>query len=187
MIGLILIGESNSGKSTIGHKIAEISGARYISSGDIARRMATTDKERDSLNSGNMAPEQLMRENILKEIVLGDMIHENDNNAFILDGFPRFEDQYRWLKENLSCKLIFAHMYAPYDVILERARSRGRDDDKSIGIKHQFFIDKTLPMISAIIDDNNDMYVIHTESNEDKDIKIKLLSDILGGKDANNS
>ena len=39
MIGVIMLGASNSGKSTIGKVVAERLNLRYIASGDIARQM----------------------------------------------------------------------------------------------------------------------------------------------------
>ena len=60
---------------------------RYISSGDIARQMHVD----DLLNKGELAPEDEMRKRVLESI--------NDTQvSYVLDGCPRFYEQYAWLK-----------------------------------------------------------------------------------------
>lgn len=143
-LGIVLLGQSNSGKSTIGKAVADKMGMTYISSGDIARDMS---KEiTDVLNRGELAPENIMRERILVAInsVEGD---------FILDGFPRFEDQYEWLNQIVGedVKFIYVIIDVSNDDIYHRAMRRGRCDDKSIVQKMEWFYTHTQPMIEQII------------------------------------
>jgi adenylate kinase family enzyme len=140
MVGIVLVGQSNSGKSAIGRQVASKFGMRYISSGDIARSMNDI---QDSLNSGEMAPEDRMRNAVLRSIA-------SCNMSYILDGFPRFYEQYEWLRGAVNHKLVFIYIYVPINDILKRARLRGRDDDNSIGRKIEYFGENTFPMINKI-------------------------------------
>ena len=77
MIGIIMLGESNSGKSTISKivqkKLAKNGvNVRYISTGDLARQFA----DANELNAGQMADEQTMRNEIIKAV-------RSDNTSFI--------------------------------------------------------------------------------------------------------
>ena len=142
MFGIILLGKSNSGKSTIGKKVAEVLGIRYISSGDIARDM-NDKKTQEELNAGKLAPEDEMRKCILTEI--------NNGESYVLDGFPRFYEQYEWINLQISHELVYVFIDASDEDIISRAKSRGRDDDESIMKKLEFYQEKTLPMIKEII------------------------------------
>lgn len=162
---ITLIGESNCGKSTIGKRLADALDIKYVSSGDIARSMSE-DVNR-SLNNGDLAPEDAMREEILKRI-------SDTNGNLILDGFPRFEDQYRWLNE-FGYGIINIVIEVPYSQIVERARSRHREDDCSIEKKHKFYEESTLPMINDIAKHGD----IWTYSNFDGEIDetVNLICD----------
>ena len=142
MFGIILLGKSNSGKSTIGKKVAEVLGIRYISSGDIARGM-NDKKTQEELNEGKLAPEDEMRKCVLAEINKGD--------SYILDGFPRFYDQYEWINQQISHNLVYVFIDVSDEDVISRAKLRGRDDDESIAKKLEFYREETYPMIKEII------------------------------------
>lgn len=152
MVGIILLGQSNSGKSTIGKAVARMLGIRYISSGDIARSM---DIQKD-LNSGKMAPEDKMREMILQKI--------SHNEPYILDGFPRFYEQYEWLNQHVNYPLIYMNIDVPREDILARAALRNRSDDDSINKKMQFYEEKTEPMIRKMIRNGEYVYNINNSN-----------------------
>lgn len=157
MIGIVLLGQSNSGKSTIGKVVASRLGIEYISSGDIARSINDVQVQED-LNSGELAPEDIIRKKLLHKI------NSCSSEAYILDGFPRFYEQYEWLHQSTGNDLVYVYVDVPYEDILERAKLRQRDDDKSIEKKMQFFKDKTAPMLREMFD-NEDIYIIDN-SNE---------------------
>lgn len=173
MIGVILLGESNSGKSTIGREVAKKLNMRYISSGDIARKMSEDVQEQ--LNNGKLAPEQEMREAILKSI-------NNDTTPFMLDGFPRFYDQYEWINQSVGCEFVYIIIDVPRDDIISRATSRGREDDNAIFEKIKFYDENTRPMIEEmIINENENIYCINNPNNADISNGIELLYNILEG------
>lgn len=181
MVGIILIGQSNSGKSAIGKEVAKKLGIRYISSGDIARSMSDI---QDTLNSGGMAPESMMRKAVFDTIT-------SKSGSYILDGFPRFTSQYEWLLHTLNwwynCrtsvithKLIFVYVDVSKRDILSRAKLRGRDDDGSIKRKMKYFEENTLPMFRNIMEDkDNIVYTIKNGNNTDIQKNINKLSKIV--------
>lgn len=153
MIGIIMLGESNSGKSTISKvvqkKLAENGvNVRYISTGDLARQFADTNE----LNAGKMADEQTMRNEIIKAI-------RSDNTSFILDGCPRFYQQYVWMNSVFDIRFVYFYISVPYWQIVERARKRGRSDDDAIITKHKYFYDNTLPMVEQIFKNGEEIYL----------------------------
>lgn len=150
MLGIVMLGASNSGKSTIGKVVARNLDLRYISSGDIARRM-NVDAE---LAKGKLAPEEEMRKRILSAINSGD-------KSFILDGFPRFYDQYEWLNMVTDCEFIYIVIDVPDEQLIRRATNRGRGDDEAIMAKLEFWHEQTVPMIDDIINADNAVYNIN--------------------------
>ena len=106
MTGIIMLGVTTSGKSTIGKYLANELGLRYISSGDIARQMHVD----ELLNKGELAPEDEMRKRILEAI--------NDTQvSYVLDGCPRFYEQYAWLKGSIDHRLVFMDIYILHHVL----------------------------------------------------------------------
>lgn len=168
MVGIILIGQSNSGKSAIGKVVAERLGIRYISSGDIARSMKDV---QDNLNSGELAPEERMRSEIIRKIAMCDI-------SYILDGFPRFYEQYEWLNQTVIHDLIYIYIDVPEPDILSRASLRNRCDDGSIEKKIKFFKEHTEPMVQEILG-NEDVYIIDNSNDKNVEDNINKLSKIV--------
>ena len=171
MIGIILLGQSNSGKSTLGMEVANRLGIRYISSGDIARSMKD-EQVQEELVKGEMAPEDEMRSMVLHEINSSDV-------PYILDGFPRFYDQYIWMNNNINYDLIYVYIDVPHKDILARAMTRNRDDDGYISKKIQFFEENTEPMIRKILDNDEHIYIIDNSNNRSIKDNIGVLTKIV--------
>lgn len=171
MLGVILLGESNSGKSTMGKAVAEILGMRYISSGDIARKMQDC---QDALNNGELAPELQMREEILATI-------NGDDKPFILDGFPRFYEQYEWLNTSTSYEFVYIYIDVPHEQVVERALKRNRADDASIEQKFEFYKKHTLPMIEEIMAVEDNTHIIVNTDDIDINRSIRRMSGIVEG------
>lgn len=170
MIGIIMLGESNSGKSTISKvvqkKLAENGvNVRYISTGDLARQFA----DANELNTGQMADEQTMRNEIIKVVRSG-------NTSFILDGCPRFYQQYVWMNSVFDIRFVYFYISVPYWQIVERARKRGRSDDDAIITKHKYFYDNTLPMVEQIFKNGDEIYLHDNPDGTDTE---KLADNIM--------
>lgn len=152
MNGIILLGPPGSGKSTVGRELAKQLNMVYVSSGDIARRLAEKDEwTSESLDSGGMANEDLMRKEIygiLYEINVR-------NREFVLDGFPRFEEQWEWLRGKFPIiKSVFVD--TPVYKCIDRLRKRGRRDDVNgvMDNRFDFYTGNTQPMIDKHITDS---------------------------------
>lgn len=169
MIGVIMLGASNSGKSTIGKVVAERLNLRYIASGDIARQMNIN----SDLAEGKLAPEDEMRRRILSTI-------NDSNESFILDGFPRFYDQYEWLNTTIDCELfIYIIVDVPEEQLIQRAINRGRDDDGAIKAKLEFWHKQTVPMIIDIINASEVTYNINNADGSNIEDNIQSVCDIV--------
>lgn len=170
MCGVVLLGMPGSGKSTIGRMMSMNYGYGYISSGDIARKMADNNEAiRTDLNMGRLAPEYRMR------IAIGNQINDairRDMN-FILDGFPRFEGQYCWLRNMFpNLRLVCVEIYVSEDNARYRCKKRARDDDKAISQRIDYYKENTMPLLKYCdfkVDNNGNRSdewfaeVIHTE------------------------
>lgn len=159
---IVLVGGPCSGKSSVGKLVAQKLDIEYISSGDIAREMAKHDSVIDnSLNNGNLAPENQMRKSIWSRLV--HCFDEMYEDVAILDGFPRFGEQAEWLRKILpaSINIKYVLFHVPMSTIIERSTHRNRADDKSLenrikyyyGITYKELYDRIDVVIDA--DENN--------------------------------
>lgn len=154
---IVLVGPPCSGKSAVGKEVASKIRATYISSGDIAREMAKNDESvHNNLLAGKMAPEESMR-NMIADIIY----HELDKyqylpfkSTFILDGFPRFGDQAKWLQNNFGEELDIKYVlfHAPLSTIIERSAKRNRGDDKSLHERLKYYFGITYKELCEYID-----------------------------------
>lgn len=171
---IVLIGPPCSGKSTIGKALADKLGYKYVSSGDIARKMADEDGTTDSLNAGNMAPEDRMRNEIKK-------VFECENNI-ILDGFPRFYEQYKWMVKHCKVSLPFAFVVIDVSIneLFSRVVNRNRADDVAIRERMNYYMEHTAPMISEIRKVSKTIDVNNNNPNIDR--TVDMLTDYLRGR-----
>lgn len=165
---MVLVGAPCSGKSTIGKATAEEFGnATYISSGEIARKMASKDANvQMNLHSGMLAPERQMRDAIKREISRA--INIDNKDVVILDGFPRFGAQAEWLEDFLTkfFHIKYVLIDTPEDILRNRAKNRSRDDDNNFEKRLIYYKETTLPELISRINyriytgySSNDTYV----------------------------
>lgn len=149
---VVLIGGPCSGKSSAGKIAAERLIAKYISSGDIARKMAEQDtKVKTNLNMGIMAPESKMREAISKN--LWKHFYERNENLVIIDGFPRFGNQADWLRNEFhDIDIRYVLIHAPSHVLRDRAKNRNRSDDGSFEKRLAYYNEITYKELYVYID-----------------------------------
>lgn len=169
---IVLVGGPCSGKSSIGKIAAKNLHAKYISSGDIARKMARCDVDAQiNLDKGNLAPEDEMRSAIGREIKKA----VKTNDVVILDGFPRFNEQAEWLMDNF-CDIInvrYILVHAPSWVLRKRAEDRGRADDGSFDKRYSYYRNVTYKQLYCRLDT-----VIHTD-NMDAEVCATVLEDFI--------
>lgn len=99
----------------------------YISSGDIARRLST-EADKSHMADGNLFP----HEDTLRTEIYDTIVKRRSSGAELvfLDGFPRFDNQVRWLLENTFIGPetgFLVQIMGDKDLVM-RARSRMRDD-----------------------------------------------------------
>ena len=121
---IVLFGLAGSGKGTQGKALAELFGWRWLSVGQIIR---DTGVYNERINRGELIPDKdvidLMNKQIQKT--------EAEGFDVILDGYPRTEEQARYLVENMSDKIDGAIILeVPKEELYERLALRGRDDDQ---------------------------------------------------------
>ena len=150
---IILVGPPCCGKSSVGKTVASRLGIDYISSGDIARRMAQSNMQvSDDLAGGKMAPEDEMRRIISEK--LWQRLIKRDKNTVILDGFPRFGEQAVWLRDLLphAIDIKYVLLDVPLSTIIERSADRNRIDDKSLEQRLKYYYNITYKELSGYID-----------------------------------
>lgn len=139
----VMVGAPCSGKSHLAREICKYFGdLPYISSGEIARNMG--DEVNEDLKNGKLAPEEVMRSEVANVL--------DKYQSFVLDGFPRFMNQYEWLKkiDANRHKLVFIIVDVAVIDAVNRNISRNRDDADVFGKRIKWFIDNTVPMINSI-------------------------------------
>jgi len=122
-----------SGKTTVARALIDSSREviARISSGDIAKKLST-DTEIAHMAKGNLFPfEDPLREEIYTTI------HKRRTSGaeiIILDGFPRFDDQVKWMLENQFAGTVMEGCFIQIigEDIQTRALGRMRDDQDSI-------------------------------------------------------
>ena len=172
MLCIVLYGAPGCGKSTIGKMAAQNLGIKYISSGDIARKHATHD-ELEDLNNGMMFNEDRMRS----------MVHDEikcmcDNDMLILDGFPRFKEQFDWMIRNLSYKAEFIQCIIDTPILeaITRVNNRNRSDINGTSMRFEYYINSTLPLIDSL---RGTAYTIYNSDNEQIDDVVESLIHII--------
>jgi adenylate kinase len=122
---LILLGPQGAGKGTQAGRLAEKTGAKHISTGDIVRSEIKSGSElgrkvQDYNDRGELVPDEIIVE-MAKP-------HLKENDSWLLDGFPRTEAQARALDEALEeigAELDAAvALEAPDDLLVERLSGR---------------------------------------------------------------
>jgi len=126
---IILLGPQGAGKGTQAQRLAQKTGAKHISTGDIVRA---------EIKSGSELGQKVQDYNDRGELVPDEIIVEmakpylDDADAWLLDGFPRNEAQAKALDEaldDLGIELDAAvALEAPDDELVERLSGRRTSD-----------------------------------------------------------
>jgi adenylate kinase len=169
---IVLMGVAGSGKSMQGRLQADEHGYAWISTGEILR-VLITGKRRQEMLQGNL----LNDEEMIK--VLDTVFNVIDTKQqFILDGFPRTVVQADWLLENVDkgrfSLTAVIHLSASKDIVRERLKKRGRQDDNEEAITKRFdeYEAVTVPIINHFrqlgihvydIDGGKDPTTVHQE------------------------
>ena len=145
---ILFFGPVGAGKSVQGKLLAARHDWKWVSTGEIFR--ASTDPGvKELLNQGHLIDDETTHK------VLQDALEKlHDQEHIILDGFPRNEDQTKWLLEKLPSlgrKLVMAIVLeVPDEETIERLTKRGRHDDTPEAIKRR--LDIYYNQVNPVID-----------------------------------
>ena len=129
----IFLGPPASGKGTQAVKLAKKLGIAHISTGDLLREEVKNETKlgleaREYMNSGKLVPTELFGR------ILVDRISQPDcQKGYILDGFPRTEEQAQMIdelnsKENAKIKVL--QLVVDEDKLIERMTSRAKHQNR---------------------------------------------------------
>ncbi len=149
---IVLLGKQGSGKGTQGERLAQRFGMQHLSTGQMLRDSATA-----GVKAGRAAKEHMDRGELVPDDVVVAVVRERFENpsevepGFVLDGFPRTEIQALELDEILAHAPldVVIDLDVPTDVVVERMRARGREDDteESIRRRLELYDSETKPLV----------------------------------------
>lgn len=159
MTRLLLIGPPGAGKGTQAVRLAELYAIPAISTGDIFRSNVKNETElgkeaKAYMDAGDNVPDSLTN------ALIRHRLEESDCKAgFLLDGYPRTQDQVRELDEFLAghgfALDAVVELVADPDIVVERLRLRaaeqGRSDDDEAVVRHRLEVYRaqTAPLIDV--------------------------------------
>ena len=130
---VLLFGPPGSGKSTQGALLSEHLGIPHFSIGELLRARAEGDSDESRAIAAKMKAGDLVDDSTVYETLKTNLQADSTPNGFILDGFPRTEQQIPML-EKLARELALEEYIAldisvPAEVTRTRLLQRGRADD----------------------------------------------------------
>ena len=149
---MVLLGKQGSGKGTQGERLAKHFAIQHLSTGQMFRDSASADvkvglEAKGFMDRGELVPDDLVvavveeRFTNPREVVPG----------FVLDGFPRTEHQALALDRILGDHGldIVIDLEVPTEVVMERMRTRGREDDTDDSIRRrlELYETETKPLV----------------------------------------
>ena len=149
---MVLLGKQGSGKGTQGQRLADHFSMQHLSTGQMFRDSASA-----GVKVGLEAKAFMDRGELVPDDLVVAVVAERFQNprevtpGFVLDGFPRTEQQALELDRILGQHPIdiVIDLDVPTDVVVERMRSRGREDDteESIRRRLELYETETKPLV----------------------------------------
>lgn len=147
---ILILGPQGSGKGTQAKRIAAVYDAPHVATGDMFRAAVAEASELGKrvapiLEEGRLVPDDLTIELIRERLA--------EEDAFVLDGFPRTVAQAEALEQGLAArgrKLDAAVLIdVPDDEVVGRLALRGREDDRPEVVRERLRVyhDATEPLI----------------------------------------
>ena len=149
---MVLLGKQGSGKGTQGERLAAQFGIQHLSTGQMFRDSATA-----GVTAGLEAKAFMDRGELVPDDLVIAVVHERFQNpsevqpGFVLDGFPRTKQQAFELDRILEAHPIdiVIDLDVPTDIVVDRMRARGREDDteESIRRRLELYDTETKPLV----------------------------------------
>jgi adenylate kinase len=155
---LLLLGPPGSGKGTQAQRLVRKLGVPQVSTGDMLRAAVEAGTEVGRLARSFMDRGDLVPDDVVIEVAEERLRQPDAKRGFILDGFPRTEEQARAL-DNLLRRLgerlerVVALEVAEEELVkrlLQRARIEGRSDDtaETVRTRMRVYREQTAPLIA---------------------------------------
>ena len=149
---IVLLGKQGSGKGTQGERLATDYGMRHLATGEMFRDSAEV-----GVPAGMEAKAYMDRGELVPDEIVVAVVEERFTNpreveyGFVLDGFPRTSQQALELDRILGDHPldVVIDLDVPTEVVVERMRARGRDDDTDESIRRRLALydSKTKPLV----------------------------------------
>lgn len=157
---VFVLGAPGAGKGTQCEKIVETFGFTHLSAGDLLREERKREGSEygalieDNIKNGRIVPVEITC--ALLENAMNKTMEATGNNKFLIDGFPRNEDNLQGWNRKMEEKvqLLFVLFFECsedqcVERCLKRGESSGRSDDNLESLKKRFntYINDTMPII----------------------------------------
>ena len=156
MIRLLLIGAPGAGKGTQAEKLSAAFSIPAISTGDIFRHNVKNETELGKKAKAFMDRGEYVPDSLTNDLVRDRLLQDDAQNGFLLDGYPRTEDQVAELDkillsqgESLSAVVkLTADTDEVVRRLLNRAIEQGRADDTEDVIRRRLdlYEEQTAPL-----------------------------------------
>jgi adenylate kinase len=157
MSRFLLIGPPGAGKGTQAALLANAYGIPAISTGDIFRANVKAETELGFKVKSIMDRGEYVPDSLTNELIRDRLSHDDAEAGFLLDGYPRTNDQVNELDDILSAqhKILDAVILLVADPdelvrrLLKRAQEQNRTDDTEDVIRHRqnVYLEQTQPLI----------------------------------------
>ncbi|MFZ1484165.1 MAG: nucleoside monophosphate kinase [Candidatus Saccharimonadales bacterium] len=144
------MGPAGAGKSMQGHKLADEYGFAYISTGEIFRLLITGRRRAEMLEGKLLSDAETIH--VVDKVL--DIIDTKEQ--FILDGFPRTQNQVTWMLGEVAAgrfeKPVVLHLTISEEEIRSRLTKRGRPDDTEAAVTQRFksYLEETQPILQRL-------------------------------------
>ncbi|KAI5564855.1 hypothetical protein BDE02_14G086700 [Populus trichocarpa] len=149
---VFVLGGPGSGKGTQCPKIVEHFGFRHLCAGDLLQAEIESESENGTMiqnfkKEGKIVPSEITVK------LLQQAMQQSDNKRFIIDGFPRNEENRAAFENIVRIKPEFVLFFdCPEEQLTKRIlnRNQGRVDDniETIGKRLKVYFESTLPVIN---------------------------------------
>ncbi|KAL4600270.1 hypothetical protein ACB092_11G186500 [Castanea dentata] len=148
---VFVLGGPGSGKGTQCANIVEHFGYSHLSAGDLLRAEIKSGSENGTMIQ-NMIKEGKIVPSEVTIKLLQRAMQENGNDKFLIDGFPRNEENRAAFEEVTKIEPAFVLFFDCSEEEMERrllSRNQGREDDNIETIRKRFkvFLESSLPVI----------------------------------------
>jgi adenylate kinase len=159
MSRFLLIGPPGAGKGTQAALLAQAYGIPAVSTGDIFRANVKNETELGVLAKSFMDKGEYVPDSLTNDLVRDRLAQADVARGFLLDGYPRTQDQVLELdailtSHNTGLDAVILLASDPDELVrrlLKRAQEQGRADDTEEVIRHRqnVYLEQTQPLIEV--------------------------------------